>query len=235
MFSAFDTIPDLRHGFSTRQDGNLRLPSATTDTRPNRERYLTSIGMSPLRLVAGELVHGINIHIAREEDAGTIIPACDGLVTTVPGLALSVTGADCFPVYAVDTVERVIGIAHAGWRGILSGIVPELMSHMGELGSDPANILIGIGPGIRVCHFEINEDVFAAFQGWGEFVNEQGSKTFVDLPGIIKKQLSAVGVATAHIFDADECTYGLPEKYFSRRRDQQGPLEAMMAHIMWEK
>lgn len=235
MFAAFDSIPGLCHGFSTRHDGNLRIPTPRTDTRENRERYLRSIGISPLRVVAGELVHGINVHIAREEDAGTIIPACDGLVTKVPGLALSVTGADCFPVYAVDPVERVIGIAHAGWRGIITGIVPELISHMGELGSDPEDILVGIGPGIRVCHFEINEDVFTMFQGYGEFVVERKERVFVNLPSIIKRQLGEAGIQSNRIHDSELCTYGMTDDYFSRRRDQHGPLEAMLAHIMLEK
>lgn len=234
MFPVFDSITGLRHGFSTRQDGNLRIPSVRTDTKPARDRYLSSIGISPLRLVSGELVHGAHVHIAQEEDAGTIIPSCDGLVTNVSGLALSVTGADCFPVYTVDPVERVIGIAHAGWRGTLAGVLPELISHMKELGADAEDVVVGIGPGIRLCHFEINEDVFTMFQGYGEYIKEREEKVFVDLPGIIKRQLGEAGILPDHVHDSGFCTFGMPEKYFSRRRDQQGPLETMLAHIMWE-
>lgn len=232
MFSAFGSIPGLRHGFSTRQDGNLRIPTVETDTRTNRERYVRSIGLNPMRLVSANLIHGTHIHIAQEEDAGAVIPACDGLVTKVPSLAISVTGADCFPVYAVDPVERVIGLAHAGWRGIVTGILPELIGHMGELGSDPEDIVIGIGPGIRVCHFEINEDVFAMFQGYGEFVHERKEKTFVNLPSIIKRQLGEAGIRLSYIHDSELCTYGMTGDYFSRRRDQQGPLEAMLAYLV---
>ena len=232
MFAAFDSIPGLRHGFSTRQDGNLRIPTIETDTKANRERYLRSIDLNPMRVVSANLIHGTYVHIAQEEDAGTIIPDCDGLVTNVPGLAISVTGADCFPLYAVDPVERVIGMAHAGWRGIVTGVVPELISHLQELGSNPEHVLIGIGPGIRVCHFEVNEDVFTLFQGYGEFVVERKERVYVNLPSIIKRQLGENGISSNHIHDSELCTYGMTDDYFSRRREQQGPLEAMLGYLV---
>ncbi|MCC6563857.1 peptidoglycan editing factor PgeF [Candidatus Uhrbacteria bacterium] len=235
MFSSFNSIPKLRYGFSTRHDGNLRIPSSESDTEANRKRYIESLGLDPMRFVSGELVHGTHVHIAREEEAGSIIPACDGFVTNIPNLALSVTGADCFPVYAIDPVERVIGMAHAGWRGITSGIIPELITQMNGLGSESADILIGIGPGIRACHFEIHEDVFSHFEGHGDAVIEREEGMFVDLPAIIKKQLKEAGILPEHVSDSEECTYHLEEKYFSRRRDQAGPLQAMMAYILLEK
>ncbi len=235
MFPSFESIPNLRYGFSTRADGNLRIPTAESHTEANRKKYIESIGLDPMRFVSGELVHGIHVHVAREEEAGSIIPECDGLVTQVPNLALSVTGADCFPVYTLDPVERVIGIAHAGWRGITGGVLPELIRQMDGLGSEPEDILIGIGPGIRKCHFEINEDVFSFFEGYGDAVIEKGEKMLVDLPLIIKQQLLAAGILPEHMNDSEECTYGLPEKYFSRRRDQEGELQAMLAYIVLEK
>jgi len=235
MFPIFQSVPNLRYGFSERRDGNLRVPSAESNTEANRKSYIQSLGLDPMRFVSADLVHGTHVHVAREEEAGSIIRECDGLVTHIPNLALSVTGADCFPIYAVDPVERVIGLAHAGWRGITSGILPELIRQMEGLDSDVANILIGIGPGIRKCHFEIHEDIFSAFEGYGEAVIESEDKMLVDLPFIIKKQLTESGIIPSNVSDSEECTYCLKEKYFSRRREQEGELQAMMAYILLEK
>lgn len=233
--ASFERLSGIRYGFSERHDGNLRVPSSESDTETNRKRYIESIGLDPMRFVSADLVHGTHVHVVREEEAGSIIRACDGLVTKIPNLALSVTGADCFSIYAFDPVERIIGLVHAGWRGITSGIFPELIRQMEELDSDVANILIGIGPGIRKCHFEIHEDIFSAFAGYGEAVMENEEKMLVDLPSIMKKQLAESGIPSSHINDSEECTYCLKEKYFSRRREQEWELRAMMAYILLEK
>lgn len=228
-FSIFESIPNIRYGFSERRDGNLRITAPTEDTTANRRRFLEREGLRFDRLVSADLVHGTQIHVAADADAGTVIPSCDGLVTVVPGLILSVTGADCFPIYAVDPKWRVIGVVHAGWRGLANGIVPQLIRQLRALGCDASDVLVGIGPGIRACHFEVKGDVTRAFDAYPEAIHTRDGRTFVDLPWIIKTQLSAEGVS--EIEDAGECTFQLTSKYFSRRRDQDGPLEAMMAYL----
>ncbi len=233
-FSIFESIPNIRYGFSERRDGNLRLTAPTEDTTANRRRFLEREGLRFDRLVSADLVHGTQIRVAADADAGTVIPSCDGLVTDVPGLILSVTGADCFPIYAVDPKRRVIGLAHAGWRGLANGIVPELVRRLRTLGCDASDILVGIGPGIHGCHFEVKEDVTRAFEAYPESIRARGGRTFVDLPLVIRTQLAAEGIPERHVEDADECTLELASKYFSRRRDQDGPLEAMMAYLALE-
>lgn len=234
-FSHFDRVSGLRYGISTREDGNMRVADATDATERNRRRFAERAGFAYDRLVSAELTHGTHVHTATEEDAGTIIPSCDGLVTDVPGLILSVTGADCFPVYFVDPVERAVGIAHAGWRGITAGIVAATMQRFVEFGADPAQLLVGIGPGIRACHFEINEDVFSHFSGFGEAVIERDDKTFADLPLMIRRALEREGVPPSNVEEMGECTFELVSKYFSRRRDREGELQAMMAYLTLEQ
>lgn len=230
-FPKFDAVPKLRYGFSERSDGNMRLPADET-VKANRDRYLGSKDLASERLVAASLVHGTHVHVSKNDDAGKVIQACDGLITHEQNLALGLTGADCFPIFAVDPQKKIIGLAHAGWRGITHGVVSELVSQMKLLDSHPENLLIGIGPGLRACHFEIKEDVLQSFTAYPESILNRDGKLFVDLPSIIRQQLEATGIQPSSIEDCGECTYDLEEKYFSWRRDKGVQLQAMLAYII---
>jgi hypothetical protein len=230
-FSSFDGIPGIRYGFSERSDGSLRLNQPTTEE--HRRRYLEMIGIPFESLVSADLVHGKHVHVARASDAGKTVSECDGLVTNARRLTLTVTGADCFPIFAVDPLQRVIGLVHAGWRGIAAGIAAELVSQMRGLGSEKQGLLFGIGPGIRACHFEVQDDVVSVFPDREAIIHE-GETTRIDLPAAIKRQLHAAGIALDQIEDGGLCTYCETERYFSRRRERGGELQAMMAHLMLE-
>ncbi len=192
----------------------------------NRSRFFEAVGAD--KVASAEICHGRSAPRANLADAGKIIARADGLVTSARNLFLSVTVADCFPVYFFDAPSQTVGLAHAGWRGIAAGIITGIIKTMAV---DPKNILCGIGPGIRQDHFEIKGDVAAVFGGYSDNISNRQGKIFLDLPEVITKQLLAAGLQSANIEAAEECTYCEAGKYFSYRRDHPEQMQAMAAYI----
>ncbi len=221
-------FPNLKFGLSRKPDGSMKV-FADGSTSQNRENFLASNKLN--NLVVALVSNSKNVKIITFADRGKQIPETDGLITALTNLFLSITVADCFPVYLYDPVKQVIGLAHAGWRGIAGGIINNTLSLMvKECGCLPQNILALIGPGIQKHHFEVKEDVVTAFKDYPEQV-EQGNKNFVDLPGIINRQLLNLAINPLNIEVSNECTYCLSDQYFSFRRDKPAQVEAMVAYI----
>ena len=143
-------------------------------------------------------------------------------------MLLTVTVADCFPVYFYDPKTKTIGIAHSGWRGTVGNIAGITIKAMG---SSAADILVGVGPGIQACHFEIKENILDNFVNYKYAVRRKGTKIFVDLPRIIKTQLPEAGILESNIENLGECTYCNKNSYFSYRRDKPRLVQAMIAYI----
>lgn len=190
---------------SGRKDGQM---IASRGGKKNRDVFFKKHGIEDV--VSAGLVHGSQICVAHEGD--TRFEEADGLVTEERDLFLSVTGSDCFPVFASDG-ERV-GIAHAGWRGVIKNIAGKLIGKLKELGSDPKDIVVGVGPGIDVCHFEVSKRVRDIFEEWGDYIHE---KVHIDLKGIIEEQVRVEGVNEV-VFDG-RCTC-CSDELFSYRRDR---------------
>ncbi len=196
----------------------------------NREKFFAKENIK--NYITAGLVHGTRLKRVDLSDNKKIIWKTDGLITNEKNLFLSLTGADCFPVYFFDKKAGAIGIAHAGWRGVVGGIILEMIyKFKEEFSSSPENLEVIIGPGIRICHFEIGEDVLDKFSDYEKFIQSRDGKIFVSLPRIIKEQLLEIGVQAKNIKDSEECTYCLEEKYFSYRREQKKIPDVMVAYI----
>jgi len=156
----------------------------------------------------------------------------DALITNTPDLYLSATAADCFLLYFYDPIKGAVGIAHGGWRGILVGIVENTVGAFErDFGVAPKDLLVGMAPGIRECHFEISTHDKNLFHRYSEHVSEKNGKAFVNLSGIIIEQLRNAGVLRAHIEDSGICTHCEEEKYFSYRRDKPEVPHLMIGYI----
>ena len=166
----------VAHGFSTRQGGvsqgmwaSLNLGVSRGDdpdhVRENYRRFQAAIGAEGHVMAASNQVHGAvvrNLTTAdlKDDPYGKTGYEADGLMTAIPGVILTVFSADCIPVLLYDPRRRVIAALHAGWRGTAAGIVTVAVGQMASVyGSDPADILAAIGPGIGQCCFETHEDV----------------------------------------------------------------------------
>ncbi|MEI8097023.1 MAG: polyphenol oxidase family protein [Candidatus Moraniibacteriota bacterium] len=219
-------------GFSERIDGSMYLPTENPlpENVANRKRFFEMNKLGGRKIVVARLTHSSNVTTvdARSE---YFIPDTDALVTRTPEILLTLTGADCFPVYFEEKTAGIIGLAHCGWRGIVDGIVEKTIAAIIEMGGKAENIVLTIGPGICEKHFEIKEDILSFFSAYPEFIFRDKNVT-VDLKGIIKKQASVAGIVSTNILDTNECTYCLDEKYFSYRRDKSDPIEAQIAYII---
>ncbi len=201
------------------------------EARKNRSKFLKKIGVKNNLVASAELIHGNNVVIVSESDAGNVIRKTDGLITAKENLFLSITVADCLPIFVYEPQKEIIGLVHAGWRGLSENILPITVKKIiNNFGSLPKDILIGIGPGISQCHFEVKEDLLKNFESYlpTALLMREG-RNFLDLKKIAEIQLINSGIKEKNIEVSSECTFCLKNKYFSFRRDKK--IRAMMAVI----
>lgn len=231
-----DLLP-FPHGFTTRFGGVSRGIYASLDLSENRgddpeavrenyRRLKAALGIEKLcftKQVHKNAVRRVTAADAREP-YDPLPCECDGLVTDEAGLGLIVFTADCIPILLCDPIRRVVGAAHAGWRGTVANIAGKTVEAMAALGADPRDIRAAIGPGISKCCFETGPEVPAAVRDVlgdaGEaFIAPGGSagKSFVDLKGVNRALLLRAGLTEAHIDVSPECTVCKRDKYWSHR------------------
>ncbi|MBU0648109.1 peptidoglycan editing factor PgeF [Patescibacteria group bacterium] len=197
----------------------------------NRKKFLVGLGVDMDRMVAMEEVHGDRIEVVDESYMGRgvyskddWIEGVDGMITAMREVFLFGTFADCLPVYFFDPTRRIVGLAHAGWRGLLKDIGGKMVKKMrDEFGVDPENIEVLVGPSIGRCCFEVKEDVlseFAAIKHRDKWRTEKNKKIYIDLQYICRAQLIEAGVLLENILIGSDCTF-CNKKYFSYRRDKK--------------
>jgi len=249
----FSSVGGIAHGFSTRLGGvstgmwdSLNLGISRGDdpdhVKENYRRFLTAIGARGSALAMCDQVHGTKIHHVTTADFKTdpyvkVGLEADGLMTAIPGISLIIFSADCIPVLLFDPRRRVVAALHAGWRGTAAGIVSAAVEQMVQVyGSNPADILAAIGPGIDKCCFETHEDVpnamTAALAGGSlPFIHlMENGKFSVDLKGINVLRLKTAGLTPDHIAVCSECTCCHSDYFWSHRR--QGTQRGSMAGVI---
>jgi len=227
-FKIFDQVADLSYGISEKSDGAMELAKAGLAEAKHRSDFFTRQGIDPAKTISLRQPHSAIVKKVGADDLGKVAANVDGLVADAAGLILTVTVADCFPIYFFNQVSRAVGLVHSGWRGTAANIAGEAVKVMP---GNPTDVIAGIGPGIQGCHFEIKEDILEKFFQYPEAINHHGNKIFIDLPKIISRQLISAGLKHQNIENCGECTYCLKEKYFSFRRDKPKSVEAMLAYI----
>ena len=220
------------HGFPERTGGvsqglrsSLNLGVRWGDDREhvetNRRLLAAHVGYDPAQLQVTRHVHGTRVW-----KVGEPLPEAaefDGLVCDRVGPVLGAFAADCIPLVFADPDARVIGAAHAGWRGTVGGIAGNVVARMVELGATPGAIRVALGPSIGACCFEVGPEVVAGFRGaFGELaglVVAGPHKDHLDLRVATRSVLERAGVRPAHIDDQPPCTRCEPARFFSYRRD----------------
>ena len=233
--SSLAAIDTVRHGFFTRQGGVSGGMYASLNCGPgsrddaanvteNRARVAEILGVKPDRLLSLSQQHSAEALPVKKPWDGTKQPQGDAMVTSTRGLALGVLTADCAPVLFADGEAGVIGAAHAGWRGALSGIVEATVEAMEKLGAKPERITAVIGPTISQKAYEVGSDYverFLAEEPGSEafFITDEGSgEPHFDLPGYVGERLARAGVG--QIADLGLCTYCEETRLYSYRRSQ---------------
>jgi YfiH family protein len=228
----FKEHPNVIAGISKKEDGSCRLwPDEALNQRSfrNREGFFKKLNIAVPNVLGSVLTHSNNVMTVGTRDRGRVFNGVDGFVTKEKDVFLSVTVADCLPVFLYDPVLEAVSLLHAGWRGLDNGIIAVGMRKMEALGSDPRNILAAIGPHIKSCHFEVKEDTLEHFLDYPEAKIERDGKYFLDLETIAETQLRGAGLES--IEKSGECTACLPAEYFSYRMERPTILEAMVAVI----
>jgi len=201
-------------------------PAAVTE---NRARCARALGAEPDRLVTCRQAHTSRAVVVRKPWPRAEAPEADAMATDAPGLVLGVLAADCMPFLFVDADAKVIGAAHAGWRGALKGVLEACVEAMTGLGAEPARIRAAVGPCLRQPNFEVGMDLVESFETAhpesGRFFAPGAStdKRQFDLVGFGRWRLETVGVT--QLDDVAACTLGDPAAWFSHRASKRAGAE----------
>jgi polyphenol oxidase len=220
-------FPERGGGVSSGPRSSLNLGARWGDDRQlveeNRARLARHAGYDPAQLVATRHVHGTRVYRVGEPLAADA--EFDGLVCDRVGPVLGAFAADCVPLLFAEPEARVIGAAHAGWRGTVAGVAVRTLERMVELGARSGRVRVALGPSIGPCCFEVGPEVVQAFrEAFGDppkLVVPGPVKEHVDLRVATRHQLEAAGVLPEHIDDRPPCTRCEDERFFSYRRDGQ--------------
>jgi hypothetical protein len=233
QFSIFSPYPNLVTEISTKQDGSMKLQAKNYKIKneKNRATFLRKVKIKKTSLVSALLAQQ-NIVAIVTKDTTSFIPQVDGLVTTENELYLSVTVADCLPIFFYYPPTNIIGILHAGWKGLDKEIINNAILMLKEkFFINPSLLLAGIGPGIEECHFLVKEDVYAKFRAYKNAGKIKNNTKSLSLKSIAKLQMIENGIKKENIEINNECTYCLKDTYFSYRRDGGYNFSTMMALI----
>ena len=223
-------LSGIGHGFFGRDGGvsdgvyaslNCGPGSQDDPKRVAENRGRVTAALAPeAKLITLAQIHSPNVHVVGSDWEGR--PEGDGMVTALPGLALGIQTADCAPVLFADAQARVIGAAHAGWKGALGGVLEAVVAAMEGLGARRGRIAAAIGPSIAQPNYEVGAEFRDRFLEADPanavfFIPSAKAGHFqFDLPAYVRGRLAGAGIAD--IADLGLCTYPPENGFFSFRR-----------------
>lgn len=225
-----DAMNSIRHGFFTRQGGvsegiyaglNTGLGSndTTAHVKENRQRITDHLSADAFLTVYQH--HSALCIRTRAPWNPSAAPRVDAIVTSTPGLAICAQAADCGPILFADPGAKVIGAAHAGWKGALFGVLEATIEAMEAEGADRANIHAVLGPSISAKAYEVGPDYVARFTDIDPAhkryftPSQRPGHSMFDLPAFTLDRLAKTGVTARSV---GRCTYSEPELFYSYRR-----------------
>lgn len=232
-------LPRITQGFTTRRGGvsiapydSLNLGAHVGDhldqVQANRRRIWHEIGAAEDQVALAEQVHGSEVAVVSSGSGASPVAGADALVTSTPDLLLMLFFADCVPVYLVDPVRKVVGLAHAGWRGTAVNIAAKTLHTMvHEFGCVPSTCFAAVGPSISGDSYEVRAEVADRFRSLpgaraSSVVtprSEIGGTYNLNLRAVIFGQLLYAGLPAGSIAVCDEDTFRNKRDFFSYRRD----------------
>jgi YfiH family protein len=229
--SALEPLSNIRHAFFTREggvstgiyaslNGGIGSNDDPANVKENRRRMADALEAPAL--VSCYQIHSAEVIVAETAWTRENAPRADAIVCKTPSLAIGVSVADCGPVLFADNEARVIGCAHAGWKGAFTGVLEATLEKMVSLGADRARIVAAIGPLIRQSSYEVGPEFVARFHEADHrnirffAPSERQHHSQFDLPGYISSRLKKAKVGTIDDLCLD--TYSDEERFFSYRR-----------------
>lgn len=238
-FKDFEKYDFISHAYSTRLGGvsenefrSMNLSFSCGDKSENVMKnykiFCKALDLDINKVVRVKQVHNNYIETITEKDVDEefkqeVLKTADGLITNVPGIVLSTRHADCPAIFMFDPILKVVGLAHAGWRGTVAKIAGSLLdTFKNHYGSDPKNIICALGPSIGKCCFEVGKDAFEEFQkmkipDFDSCYEEKEKSCYIDLLEVNKKVLLQAGAEESNIFKSDVCTNCNHDLLFSHR------------------
>jgi YfiH family protein len=231
----FDSLSDesLSHAVFTRLGGVSQGPFATLNVgssvgddpaavMENHVRIYHHMAITASHVATGHQVHGNQVAVVTRKDGGRAFSSTDGLITAVPGLGLMLRFADCQPILLLDPVRSVLGLIHAGWRGLAQGVAYRAVEAMQRaFGSDPRDLIAALGPAIGACCYVVGDNVATAMgyalPNWRHVLKQEGTSWRFDLPAANAQQLAAAGVS--QIEQAGICTCCRSDEFYSHRAE----------------
>lgn len=228
-----DVLSHIRHGFFTREGGVSKgiyaslncghgSDDATENVRENRGRIADKLSVEREKLLTVYQIHSPTVVEVTEPWTPDTAPQADAMVTAAPGIALGILTADCAPVLLADKKARIIGAAHAGWKGAVTGVLEATIEAMIGLGAERQNIAAAIGPCISKEAYEVGPEFHERFldddgrnAAWFQPSENAGHFMF-DLPGYVASRLEASDIGT--VAALGHCTYQDEKRFFSFRR-----------------
>jgi len=236
-FKQWQSAP-LKHGIFTRHGGVSPTPwdglnvggtvgDDIANVRRNHELMFEALELDETNACSVWQVHGADtVIVTTPPKQRKWINRADGMVTNQPNMPLVMRYADCVPIMFFDPIQQAIGIAHAGWRGTVSGAQVSVLNTMQDAyGSNPEDVQVGIGPSIGPDHYEVKEDVLLAVEtelgttdGYINYASD--GCTYFDLWSANEKILTAAGVLPEHIETARICTASTTDEFYSHRAEK---------------
>jgi YfiH family protein len=223
----------IRHGFFTRAggvsqgiyaslNGGVGSNDAQDKVNENRARMAATLGVRPDRLLTLYQTHSPEVVVAEQPWTRDNRPRADAIVTRTPSLAIGVSTADCGPLLFADSQAGVIGAAHAGWRGALTGVIEATVKAMEQLGANRGRITTALGPTISQPNYEVGPEFVTRFVSADAAnarffkTSERAGHALFDLNGYIAACIQRAGIVKYE--DLGLCTYAEPERFYSFRR-----------------
>ncbi len=236
-FKEIEKYTFISHAFSTRLGGvskneyksmNLgyKDKAEAENTEENYNIFCEALGYDKSLMVRSKQIHGTNIEVITEKNISENkmrFDDADGFVTNVPGVVLKTLHADCGSIYMIDPKNRVIGIAHAGWRGTVKKISKKLLEKFIDVyGSNPEDVVCALGPCIGSCCFEVGRDVAGEFKKLnlnGDYIKpgKEKDKFNIDLQKVNAEILQDSGILPQNIIFCDICSCCNKDWLFSHR------------------
>jgi len=185
----------------------------------NRTLISEILNLPSAKVIIPQQTHSDNIGVITTETLEYNWSDTDALITQLPNVIIGVLSADCVPVLLADPRKGVIASIHAGWKGTAKSIVPKTIEKMQDLfGSDPIDIIAGIGPSISCDQYEVGEEVANYFRVESQ-VKKPNGKSCLNLWIENEIQLLESGIKKENISVAGMCTFSNPDLFYSARRD----------------
>lgn len=241
QFNNLSKVPWLGHGISTKDFGNISLfvGEGKDKVLESRAKFLGSVGgLSEGDVVEARQIHGNHVKVVGEKEKGHLILETDALITNTLGVALLIKIADCVPILLVDTRKKAVGVVHAGWRGTVQEITRLAVNHTEDhFGTNPQDLVVGIGPSIGPCCYEVDAPVIEQFRSKFKYADKLFSKqknvhAHLDLWEANKIQLIEAGVKEHNIEIAGICTFDNSDMFFSERK---GGRTGRFGAVIWTR